>query len=260
MYNLGLKLWSTNTDQYLKEAKKLYQEGIYSYIELYVYPDTTDSIKQWVELKNTTTIPFTLHAPHFTHGVNLAKAEYEDFNIKIYNQVKEFSKELDAKYVVVHAGTEGSIEEAIRQLNLIKLEKMLIENKPYKAPLAKGLLCRGAEIGEIQQVLQNVDCGFCLDVGHAICTANTLKKKPYEYLKEFNELKPKCYHLSDNLINNEIDSHMHIGDGNYDFKKIFDIIDTSKNIAVETNKNSNDSLDDFKGDVEQINQINGRQK
>lgn len=258
MYNLGLKLWSTNTDKYLEEAKKLYQEGIYNYIELYVYPNTMDTIKKWVELKNITSVPFTLHAPHFTHGVNLALPEYEEINIKIFNQVKEFSKELDAKYIVVHAGTEGSIDEAIRQLNIIKSEKMLIENKPYKAPLAKGLLCRGAEIEEVQKVLQNVDCGFCLDVGHAICTANTLNIEPYEYLKEFNELKPDCYHLSDNLIDNEIDSHMHIGDGNYDFKKIFDIIDTSKNIAIETNKNSNDSLADFERDVELIKQVKGK--
>ena len=255
MYKLGLKLWSNNTDAYLEEAKKLYQEGIYGYIELYVVPDTLDSLKKWSVLKNNFSIPFTLHAPHFAHGVNLAKKDYEKVNVKIFDEVKTFSKELDAKYVVAHGGMEGSIDETIRQLNIIKLENLLIENKPYIAPLPPNLPCRGATIDEIQKVLTNVNCGFCLDIGHVICTANSLKVEPYKLLKEFNELNPDCYHLSDNFIDSKIDSHMHFGDGNYDFEKIFGIINTEKNIAIETNKSSKISLDDFRTDVKFISKI-----
>ncbi len=35
----GLKLWSTN-DYYISEAIRLYKEGFYNYIELFIVPDS----------------------------------------------------------------------------------------------------------------------------------------------------------------------------------------------------------------------------
>lgn len=249
--NLGLKLWSNNTDHYFDEAKRLYQEGWFDYIELYVVPETVGTIDKWKTLK----IPFTLHAPHFAHGVNLAKKEHEQINYKVFEEVAKFTEGLNAQYVVVHSGIEGTIEETIRQLRQITAQssrltaRLLVENKPYKAPLGEKRLCRGATIEEIKKVIDEVGCGFCLDVGHTICTANSLKLAPYEFLTQFNKLNPTCYHLSDNFIDSAVDGHMHLGKGNYDLKKIFDIIDTEKNIAIETNKSSNISLTDFVEDV-----------
>lgn len=252
---LGLKLWSNNTDFYFDEAKKLYHEGWFNYIELYVIPNSLDLVKKWKTLKNDFSIPFTLHAPHFVHEVNLANPDKERFNIDTFKEVEHFSEELDAKYVVVHSGIAGNIEEAIRQLSIIKPKKMLIENKPFFAPLFPDKECRGARIEEISKVINEIGCGFCLDVGHAICTANSLGTEPYEFLTEFNKFNPTCYHLSDNFIDNNMDRHWHFGQGNYDFKKIFDIIDLSKNIAIETNKDSKENLDDFIEDVKWLKSL-----
>ena len=47
MYKRGLKLWSVNTDYYYNEAIRLYNEGIYDYIELYIVPDTLDTLPKW---------------------------------------------------------------------------------------------------------------------------------------------------------------------------------------------------------------------
>lgn len=248
---LGLKLWSTNEDSYLSEAKKLYDQGWYDYIELYIVPNSLQTLKKWKTLE----IPFTLHAPHFIHNVNLADYEKENFNLEVFEQVKEFSQELNAKYTVVHSGIEGNIEETIRQLQIIKPEKMLIENKPIIAPKKDNRLCRGATIEEIKQVIEKTGCGFCLDIGHAICSANSLKKDPYNYLREFNSLNPDSYHLSDNFIDSEIDKHLHFGQGNYDLKRIFDIINADKNIAIETDKNSKENLDDFIEDVKWLRNL-----
>lgn len=248
---LGLKLWSNNTDAYLNEAKKLYERGIYDYIELYVVPNTLETISHWKKLD----IPFTLHAPHFIHEVNLADASKEKYNIEIFKQVETFFNELNAKYMVVHSGIEGNIEETIRQLKIIKPKKMLIENKPFVAPLRDNRICRGATIEEISKVIDEIGCEFCLDVGHSICTANSLKIEPYQYIEQFNALNPACYHLSDNFIDSELDKHFHFGQGNYDLKKIFDIIDLSKNIAIETNKNSKENLDDFIEDVKWLKNL-----
>jgi len=251
---LGLKLWSNNTEAYLKDAEKLYSRNIFDYIELYVVPNTLDTIAKWKKLN----IPFTLHAPHFIHETNLADPTKEKFNIEIFKQVDEFYNELNAGYTVVHSGIEGNIDETIRQLKIIQPQKMLIENKPFVAPLRDNRICRGATLEEISKVIEEIGCGFCLDVGHAICTANTLKFEPYEFVRQFNELNPTCYHLSDNFIDSELDKHLHFGAGNYDLKRIFGIIDTEKNIAIETNKNSKENLDDFIEDVKYIRNIKGR--
>lgn len=402
---LGLKLWSNNTDAYLRDAEKLHSQNVFDYIELYVVPNTLETIGKWKKLN----IPFTLHAPHFIHEVNLADASKEKYNIEIFKQVGEFFDELNAGYVVVHSGIEGDIDETIRQLKIItenyppleggsksmisgrggkpaqytknalensknlrkkmtkekmilwgilknhqlnnlkfrrqqpiekyivdfvcfekkliveldgsghneqerliydsnryeflkglgykvlrfwnneiyanldgvvekilesanatiapltsilSLEgrgrisnKILIENKPFVAPLKDNRICRGATIEEISKVIEEIGCGFCLDVGHAICTANTLKLEPYEFIKQFNELNPTCYHLSDNFVDSELDKHLHFGAGNYDLKRIFGIIDTGKNIAVETNKDSKENLDDFIEDVKWLKNL-----
>lgn len=244
---IGLKLWSVNTDFYFDEAKKLYENGVFDYIELYVVPNTLETIEKWKELN----IPFTLHAPHFMHGVNLAKREYEKTNRVIFEEVRKFSYELNAIYTVVHSGIDGKIEETARQLNNINLKNILIENKPFKAlpNKMKGEFCRGALIKEIKFVMEEVDCGFCLDVGHAFCSANSQGINPYENVNTFNQLGPTCYHLSDNFVENVYDKHLHFGEGNYDLAKIFGIINVDKNIAIETNKNSKENLNDFVEDA-----------
>lgn len=255
MYKLGLKLWSINTDYYLPEAVKLFKKKLYNFIELYVVPNSIEQLSKWEKVKNSYNIPFVLHAPHFAHGLNLANSEKFTINKSVYKEVEQFREILNAEYTVVHGGIEGSIDETIRQLEIIQPKNILIENKPYKAPFGKHNLCRGYNKEEIEKVMTEMDCGFCLDVGHAICTANSLQIEPYLFLKEFNKLNPVCYHLSDGIIDSETDRHLNFGQGNYDIKKILGIIDTNKNIAIETNKKSKENLNDFEKDLEYINEI-----
>ena len=250
MFNLGLKLWSIN-ENYIEEAKNLYSSGIYSYIELYVLPDSINYLDKWAKLK----IPFNIHAPHYRHNVNLAKAEYENFNRKCFEEVKLFAEELNANHIVVHGGMDGNIDEVIRQLNIVKTPNMLIENKPYRVLPDSPPFCRGASIEEIKKICQNTNLGFCLDIGHALCYANSIKIDPYKYLEAFNKLKPRCYHLSDGDIHSEIDMHLNFGNGNYDFAKIFDIIKKNRPIAIETKKQSEKNLNDFVKDVKWLNKL-----
>ncbi len=251
----GLKIWSINTDYYLEEARRLYKENHFDYIELYVVPNTLESLNLWKKLRTEENIPFLLHAPHFKHKLNLADKSREDFNFKIYEEVRIFSQELEAENTVVHCGIEGDINETICQLKKIvhnNEKHYLIENKPHKAPFGNQELCRGANIEEIKQVLTEINCGFCLDIGHAFCTANSLNYEPYSFLEKFNKLNPTCYHLSDNDIKSTIDAHMHIEQGNIDFKKVFNIIDKTKKIAIETNKDSKTDLNDFIQDKDKL--------
>ena len=123
-YKLGLKLWSVNTDYYYEEAKKLYSQDVFDYIELYVVPHSLDTLLKWKELN----IPFIIHAPHFAHGFNLAKKEKEGSNLEIYKEVKQFADELNAQFIIFHGGIDGDIKETARQLASFNEPRALIES------------------------------------------------------------------------------------------------------------------------------------
>jgi endonuclease IV len=247
-HKFGLKLWSINTDYYFDEAQKLHANGVFSYVELYVIPDTVPTIEKW----KTLGIPINLHCPHSLHGFNLAQKEKDVFNAGIYAQVKQFANELRSDYIVFHCGVDGDIEETARQLKNFHEPRAVVENKPYKPILEiDGLQCRGATIEEIKYVLDQAECcGFCLDVGHAICSANSQKLDRWTYLEKFNKLRPMVYHLTDlNGIEDEYDSHVHIGKGEIDIARALSFIDDGSMITVETEKSHERELGDFERDV-----------
>lgn len=121
VYKLGLKLWSINTDCYYEEAKRLYNEGWFDYIELYVVPNSLDKIEKWKKIE----IPFIIHCPHFAHGFNLAKKEKKGSNRKIFDEVKKYADILNAKYIVIHGGIDGNVEETATQLAFFLRTKSL---------------------------------------------------------------------------------------------------------------------------------------
>jgi len=252
-HKLGLKLWSINTDNYLYEAIRLFENGFFDYIELYMVPDNIDKLKNWQIAKKNHNIPFTLHAPHFMHGFNLAKSECKEKNYKIYEEVKIFADELNAPFIIFHGGIDGDIKETAKQLSSFQEPRALIENKPFEALPNKmnGRFCRGYSFSEIQLVQNVSGCGFCLDIGHAVCSANSQQKEIYSYVEDFLNLKPNMFHLTDNEdITSVYDSHLHLGDGDLNLSKIKEILPKNATITLETIKNSKNNLDDFIEDVE----------
>ena len=253
MYKIGLKLWSTNTDVYYNESIKLYSVGLFDYIELFVIPDSLDTLKQWQILHTQHKIPFIIHCPHSMFGFNLAKPEMFQNNVQIYNCVKQFADALDATYIIFHGGIDGCIEETSRQLSEFNESRALIENKPM-IPLSNAKdwkQCRGYNISEIKYILDMVQCGLCLDFGHAISAAVAQNQEPYNYVEKFLALNPKMFHLTDkDNMNNPYDSHLHLGTGHMDLNKIKKMIPDGAFVTLETIKNSKNNLDDFIGDVQ----------
>lgn len=252
---IGLKLWSINTDYYLKEAERLYNEGVYDYIELYVVPDTEATLASWKKLS----IPYIIHNAHFAHGFNLSRPEAKARNQVIYHQSRLFADELNAKYIIFHGGTDGTAEETAAQLLSFKEPRALLENKPYVALPNRmgGEYCRGATLSEIREIITTAGCGFCLDIGHAVCSANSQHKEPYGFVKELAELHPQMFHLSDiSDMTSPYDAHPHLGSGELDISQLKkEIFPSDAIISVETDKSSKERLDDFKKDVIWLNNI-----
>ncbi|MBY0353734.1 sugar phosphate isomerase/epimerase [Candidatus Babeliales bacterium] len=247
MYKFGLKVWSTN-ERYINDARKLYEQGLYSYIELYAVPGSFD---RYVSLWTSLNIPFVIHAPHFAHGLNLSKKECEQSNQKILSESLRWADSLSALFVVVHPGVGGNIEQTAEQFKKFFDKRMLIENKPYHIvpELGNGQTAVGYLPEHIRAVMEFSGVGFCLDAGHAICAANALGYEPYYFVNQFNKLKPTMYHLTDGDQKGVYDVHWHFGAGTFDLGKIFSIYPTNSLLTIETEKKYQDSLADFEQDV-----------
>ena len=248
-FHIGLKLWSVNTGACLREARRLYDAGVYDYLELYVVPGTVDTLPGWKSLG----IPCVIHAAHFKHGFNLARAECAVSNRRIYDEMRRFADELGARYIIFHGGTFGCIEETVRQLAALHEPRALIENKPaITRNEGKILECRGATADEIRQVLHGTGCGFCLDIPHALCAANYMQQEQMSMLHEMNRLSPSMYHLADMMSPDLlIDDHTRLGRGILDFAQFIPgILAPGAMVTIETNRTRPDALDEFKREVE----------
>ncbi|GBR76885.1 hypothetical protein NO2_1365 [Candidatus Termititenax persephonae] len=246
MPRIGLKLWNINIDYYLPEARKLYSQGIFDYIELYIVPGHLAELSLWKGLE----IPFDIHAPHSRHGMNLAKKKLRETNLQLYAETKTYADELNARHIVFHGGAGGDYKETAKQLENISDPRALIENKPIEPlPFIKEDFYVGSVIEEIGFIKNFAKCGFCLDIGHAFCAANYLGFEPYQYVEQFMRLSPQIMHLSDLKTNGTQDEHLNFGQGDLDLKRLLNILPANMDITIETEKKSKENLTDFVADV-----------
>lgn len=249
MFKVGLKIWSIN-ENYYKEAIRLYEKGVCQFIELFSVPD---SFEKFASLWKTLDIPYVIHAPHFNQGMNLAKPEHYENNMKLASEALRFADALNASMVIFHAGANGTIQETARQLKLINDQRVVIENKPYYGSRGhevwKDITCNGYSPQDIAYVLQETGAGFCFDIEHAVTAANSIKVDQIEFVKSFIKLNPKLFHITDGDWNGIYDQHKHLGQGNFKFDQIVSLYPTDCMITLESMHDFKDKLDDFELDV-----------
>lgn len=241
--NLGLKLGSPD-NIYENAVKDLWQKQAFQYIELLAVPNSyKNTIDFWKQIQKQLKIPFGIHAPHSGHGMNPSIKELEFENRERIEETIKFANDLNAEYMIFHPGMVGDLNETVRQYKPFIDNRFLIENKPFIA--LDDRLCLGAKPEEIKFLMENLGVGFCLDFGHAICAANSFKKEPIEFIKEFLELKPKVFHLTDGIYTSEKDEHLHYGKGNFPLKEFLNLIPQDAKITNEAKHDFKDNLDDF---------------
>lgn len=254
-YKIGLKLWSLN-ENYIAPAIELFERKIYDYIELYAVPNSLEMLPKWKELAKEHKLKFAIHAPHFSSGLDFSNPDKLHHNLALCEQVKRYSDDLEALYIIFHPGIGGSIKESIRQMKMVQNLKFAIENKPFIVPMDSGTaFCVGADFDSIAMILGEVGCEFCLDAGHALCSANYQELDPYEYIAKLNNLNPKIYHLSDNDEKSKFDAHLHFGDGSIDLARVLTLLRGGEFLAIETIKDSKENLDDFIADCSYLKSL-----
>lgn len=245
MFKLGLKIGSKDT-QYTDEILEYYDKGVFQYIELFAIPGTyNDTISYWKQFN----IPFGIHAPHSAAGLNLANVANRKTNEPKIAESIRFADELKAKYIIFHSGTNGMPGEVVAQLTPFADERFLIENKPIRG--LDGSTCVGSVYGDLNLIIDGIGkgCGFCLDFGHAICAANTLKKEPLAFINELCKLNPRVYHLTDGDYQSELDSHLHYGAGSFPLKQLLALIPDGGNVTNEAKRFNNTTLSEFEEDT-----------
>jgi deoxyribonuclease-4 len=253
----GLKLPSNGMD-YLPEVIRLRTSRSFDYIELFVVPGTFESCgNAWF----VPGIRYVLHAPHSLAGMNLSIPELLEANRKVLSEVEQFRALLNPSRIIFHGGMNGKIEETARQMGIFRKEYPhlfeigLIENKPKVG--INGECCIGYSPEQIALLKKAGGLEFCFDVGHAFCAANSLKMPGMTLLERFLNMTPALFHFSDGSRDSELDSHLHLGEGDLDLKAILERIPSRAWVTLETPKKSPTSLDDFEVDVRNVNQIIG---
>lgn len=237
-FRVGLKLWSTNINL-VPEVVRLYGLGIIQYLELYVVPGTfQDYGDQWQSL----VLPKVLHAPHFGSGFNLSLSECVATNQGMWFEVLQFANRLSPEGLVVHLGTQGQLRESMRQLRLLNTPPcpIWIENKPYVG--LHETTCVGVTATDIQEIQSVCGTGFCFDLAHAMCLAAYEKRDYGSLFEEFFALKPDIYHLSDGLVGEVRDLHLHLQEGDYDLDTIVGLLPDNALVSLETPKKSLQNL------------------
>ncbi|MDY4131081.1 MAG: TIM barrel protein [Treponema sp.] len=242
-YKLGLKLGSKDT-QYTDDILRYYAEGVFQYIELFAISDTfDDSVSYWKQFN----IPFGIHAPHSAAGLNLACRENREINKSKIEESIKFADSLKADYIIFHSGVNGTCDEVVTQLKPFVDSRFLIENKPIKG--LDGSTCVGATISELDSIISELNSGFCLDFGHAICAARTQGFEPLDYIKSLKEkFNPRVYHLTDGDYESELDRHLHYGDGSFLLKELLKFVPDGCKVTNEAKRNIANTLEEVKID------------
>jgi endonuclease IV len=246
---LGLKLGSLNTN-YTEDILSFYKAGYFQYIELFAAPESfNDTIEYWKQFS----MPTVIHAPHSFAGMNLSLPEEREGNKKKIQETLKFADALKSEYIIFHSGVNGKIEETINQLRPFIDSRCLIENKPMRG--LNDEKCLGSTPEELVYILNELQTGFCLDFGHAICTANSLKREPLGFINEFIPFKPNMYHLTDGDYTGEYDSHLHYGKGTFPLKELLKMIPNNAKVTNEAKHDSDNDLNDFKEDFLYVKNI-----
>lgn len=243
--------------QYTDEILQYYEQGIFQYIELFTLTGTfDDTIPYWKQFN----IPFGIHAPHSAAGLNLANSAARSANKDKITEAIKFADELKAKYIIFHSGVNGMPGEVVQQLSPFADERFLIENKPIRG--LDGSTCVGSIYSDLKLIIDGIGkgTGFCLDFGHAICAARTLKKEPIDFINELIKLKPRVYHLTDGDYSSELDSHLHYGAGSFPLKNLLALVPNGGMVTNEAKRFSAENLTEFAEDSKKLNKILGEKQ
>lgn len=217
MIEYWIKIWSTNENLF-QETIRLYGEQKISGVEIYIVPDTVMAGKLDIFRRIKTSI----HAPHFLHGFNIFNLNEKEI-ILFKKEVIATANSLNASEVVVHAGCGNEPRLFQDQVKKIADPRVIIENKPAIA--LNGERCFGYNMTQLKFIKQKCNLNICLDIGHAIRSAEYQKIDYKRFLEEIiQHLSPSYFHICGTDKGNLKDGHLNLWEDECDLEWIKKLI------------------------------------
>ncbi len=215
MIKYGLKIWSTDKQRF-SEVVEIIKSGQADFVEIYLAPNSFVMADFKIFKENN--IPVNLHAPHTLHNFDVFALNEKSLAIW-QEQVIKTADFLNAQFIITHAGVGEDKEIFRRESVKLKDYRVLIENMPYKGFISLGgVFCFGYTKEQLNFV--HKECGFeiCFDVCHAVASAASQKINPYDFIGDLIKiLEPSYFHLAGGFVGDEIDKHLDIWEGDFDF-------------------------------------------
>lgn len=174
-------------------------------------------LKEIAKLAKDNGVSFGLHLP--IHGFNPASADEETEDI--WRKCLPIIESLDLNYVLMHPGTNPSVEAGIESTaqfarrmlkELPPKMKLVVENIPHAM---NGI---GVSIDQLISILHKINderARMMLDTGHCYMNDNE------QFLTECKKSLPYLYGLHINDNHGQVDEHLQIGEGTIPFERLF---------------------------------------
>ena len=189
---------------------------------------TKERIRRIRKLGERYSIRFGVHSASFVNTAEIMPTVRKASEQHLLEYI-QLSKELSAEYCVIHCGyhfnlfrevvmesLSKTLQAAVRLAEKLDL-LLVIENMNVVHPDCE-IVYLGVTVEELKQVFEAISSpylGLALDIGHA----NLLPRGVGSFIETFPD---KIYHLHLSDNNGILDQHLRVGEGNINFKSIFE--------------------------------------
>ncbi|MFA5888053.1 MAG: TIM barrel protein [Candidatus Nanoarchaeia archaeon] len=177
-------------------------------------------------------IPFRIHAPHQGFGAEPGDRKAVERTKHCIDAARKAADLFKSPTIVVHPGRYydvGSKERAIDFLKGFNDKRFIVENLPSFSD--------GDELGttadEIKAFIEKLNCGICLDFGHATLTERRTGKNYKQIINEFLKFNPKYFHIMGGSIQEGRD-HKNLFYGDFDIEFFRSCIPKDAWVVLET--------------------------
>lgn len=194
-------------------------------------------------------LPIIIHAEHLGFNINPADKTKIKENIKSIDYAIKLADSINSKKIIIHPGILSdencSKEQAISLFKDFNDKRFLIENI---LTIEKGLCSNPIETKDFLKITNKK---LCLDINHAICSANYKNINYIKFLNEFIKLNPCHYHLGGDKKDSKTDRHLSFKDSDIDIAKIMSLLPKNAEITIETTRD----IKDLEQDIDYLKRI-----
>ncbi len=253
MKRLCFTISSKRNSKTIREFRELLNKKLFQGIEIF-YPYDRDEVgmmeyREDIEyiLKDNKDVEVVMHLPH---GMDNDLTSLDNIMLRYYNAI-DYAAYFNVKKFTLHLGSklkEDYLERAIK--NVSKLcdyaahydACIMIENMPGDNEI-------GSNLEELEYIFKKVNkknLKFIYDTGHGhVALKNTDKE-----IEMLEKMKKYLAHMHINDNDTSRDMHAKIGEGNIEFKKIFEYLEDYEGLyCLEILFNDYNDLKAYREDI-----------